>query len=191
MSSRRVGKWRNYSRKVRRRKRKRQRKSRAKTPARRWTEENPPAKIPVSQMVEIADSRVERRFQRNTYLVILVALFASVLWAGWRMALGVALGGALSLFNKSWLQGSVRAILNAAAEKQDGRVPPFTAGKIIFRYYLIALVIGGAVWTGDFHPLGIAIGFAAFVGGVMIEAGYQLYLVFSSDKSNNPSSTER
>lgn len=103
------------------------------------------------------------------------------------MALGVALGGALSLFNKNWLHGSVRAILSAAAEKQDGRVPPFTAGKIIFRYYIIALVIGGAVWTGDFHPLGIAVGFAAFVGGIMLEAGYQLCLALLSDKSSSNS----
>jgi hypothetical protein len=136
-------------------------------------------------MSEIHDSSMERRVQRNTYLVILVALLASAFWAGWRMALGVALGGVLSLFNKHWLQGSVRAILQMAAEKQDGRVPPFTAGKIIFRYYIIALLIGGAVWTGDFHPLGIAIGFAAFVGGVMLEAGYQLYLAFLPDKSSS------
>jgi hypothetical protein len=135
-------------------------------------------------MSGIAESRVEQRWQRNTYLVILVALLIGALWSGWRMALGVALGGALSLFNKNWLQGSVRAILSAATEKQDGRVPPFTAGKIIFRYYIIALVIGGAVWTGDFHPLGIAVGFAAFVGGVMLEAGYQLFLAFLPDKSS-------
>ena len=138
-------------------------------------------------MSENADSRVEQRVQRNTYLVILGALLTGAFWSGWRMALGVALGGALSLFNKSWLQGSVRAILSAAAEKQDGRVPPFTAGKIIFRYYIIALVIGGAVWTGDFHPLGIAIGFAAFVGGIMLEAGYQLCLAFLPAKSSSNS----
>lgn len=144
-----------------------------------------PAKILVSQMSEIADSRLEQRLQRNTYLVILGALLTGALWSGRRMALGVALGSTLSLFNKSWLQGSVRVILSAAAEKQDGRVPPFTAGKIIFRYYIIALVIGGAVWTGAFHPLGIAVGFAAFVGGIMLEAGYQLYLAFLPDKSSS------
>lgn len=135
-------------------------------------------------MSEITDSRLQQRFQRNTYLVILVALLTSALWAGWRMALGVALGGVLSLVNKNWLQGSVRVILRSAAERQDGRIPPFTAGKFIFRYYLIALAVGGAVWTGEFHPLGIAIGFAAFVGGVMLEAGYQLYLALFPDQSD-------
>jgi hypothetical protein len=130
-------------------------------------------------MGEIADSRIERRFARNTYLVICVALLTGLFWSGWRMALGVALGGALCLFNKRWLTVSVRAILSQAVLLQNGRVPPFTASKFIFRYYITALVIGLAVWTGDFHPLGIGVGFAAFVGGVMIEAGYQLYLALT------------
>lgn len=154
-------------------------------------------------MSEIADSTVARRFQRNTYLVLGVALAVGAVWGGRRMALGIGLGGLLSLFNKSWLQGSVQAILQAATEKQDGRVPPFTAGKLVFRYYIIGLVIGGAVWTGAFHPLGLAIGFAAFVGGIMLEAGYQLYLAFSpqhvsesssgyaNDYSNDSSSKEQ
>ncbi len=133
-------------------------------------------------MSETADSTVEQRLQRNTYLVILVALLAGLCWSGGRMALGVALGGALSLFNKNWLQSSLRAILKIAAEKQDGRVPPFTVSKFIFRYYLIACAIGAAVWTGWFHPLGIGVGFAAFVGSAMLEAGYQLYLAYSSNE---------
>ena len=141
-------------------------------------------------MSEIADSRIEQRFERNTYLVISVALLTGLLWSGWRMALGVALGGALNLFNKRWLTGSVRALLSHEVVRQSGRVPPFTAGKFIFRYYIIALIIGLAVWTGAFHPLGIGIGFAAFVGGVMIEAGYQLYLALTSGKTEKDHSEE-
>lgn len=134
-------------------------------------------------MSESADSTVELRLQRNTYLVILVLLLGGAFWSGGRMALGVALGSALCLLNKSWLQSSLRAILKIAAEKQDGRVPPFTASKFIFRYYLIACAIGAAVWTGWFHPLGIGLGFAAFAGGVTLEAGYQLYLAYLSNQS--------
>jgi hypothetical protein len=129
-------------------------------------------------MSQIDDSGIERRFRRNTYVVIGVA--ASVGWflSGWRMALGAMLGGALCLFNIRWLGGSVRAILSKAAVTQSGRVPPFTASKFILRYFIIAAVIVIALSTGFFHPLGIGIGFAAFAGGVMIEAAYQLYLFF-------------
>ena len=129
-------------------------------------------------MSQIDDSGIERRFQRNTYVVIGVALIAGWFLAGWRAALGVALGGALCLFNIRWLSGSVGAILSKAALTQSGRVPPFTASKFILRYFAIAAAIGIALSTGYFHPLGIGIGFAAFAGGVMIEAAYQLCLFF-------------
>jgi ATP synthase I chain len=135
-------------------------------------------KICVSQMSQIDDSGIERRFQRNTYIVIGVSLIAGWFLAGWRMALGVALGGALCLLNIRWLSGSVRAILGQAAMTQSGRVPSGAASKFILRYLVIAAAIVIALSTGYFHPLGIGIGFAAFVGGVMIEAVYQLRLLF-------------
>ncbi|HEU0185329.1 MAG TPA: ATP synthase subunit I [Blastocatellia bacterium] len=127
-------------------------------------------------MSEVDDSGVERRLRRNNYVVIGVAAVAGWFLSGRRMALGALLGGALCLFNIRWLSGSVRAILNTAVITQSGRVPPFTASKFILRYFVIAAVIAIAVWSGYFHPLGIGIGFAAFAGGAIIEAAYQLYL---------------
>jgi len=134
--------------------------------------------------------RLERRFLRNTYIFIVAASVIGLAWSGWRMLLGVMLGGALSLLNKRWLQGSLQVMLNHVAAQQTGRVPAFTASKFILRYFLIALAIGLAVWTGWAHPLGIGIGFAAFVGGVMIEAGYQLYVGFKTPTENENSSQE-
>ena len=127
-------------------------------------------------MSQTDDSGIERRLQRNVYIVIAAVAAAGWFLSGWRMALGALLGGALCLFNIRWLSGSVRAILNKAAVTQSGRVPPFTASKFVLRYFVIAAAIAIALWSGDFHPLGIGIGFAAFVGGVMIEAAYQLCL---------------
>jgi hypothetical protein len=140
-------------------------------------------------MSENEDRAIERRFQRNTYLVIAILFFAGLQFSGRRMALGVLLGGVLSLFNKRWLQGSVRAILSYAAMTQTGRVPIFTSSKLILRYLVVGAVILAAVRTGEFHPAGIGFGFAAFVGGVMIEAGYQTYLSFQS-ASEEENSTE-
>jgi hypothetical protein len=131
------------------------------------------------------NSGIERRFQRNTLIVIIFSFAAGLFWSGWRMALGVLLGGALCLFNNRWLGGSVRAILSESVVLQNRRVPPFTASKFILRYLIIAIVVGAAVWSGHFHPLGIGIGFAAFAGGVMIEAVYQLYLYFKSRQTTS------
>lgn len=131
------------------------------------------------------DTGLRWRLQRNTYIFITLALIVAFVWSGRRMALGILLGGGLSLFNTRWLEGSLRAMLSHVVAQQTGRVPPYTVSKFVLRYFVIALAIGVAVWTGNFHPLGIGIGFAAFVGGVMIETGYQLYLVFKSKE--NPS----
>ncbi len=123
------------------------------------------------------DGKLQLRLRRNTYVAIALMLLLAFGFSGRRMIFGVALGSALSLLNLRWLTGSVRGILNQAVMMQNGQVPPFTAGKLILRYYLVALIIGAALWTGDFHPLGIGAGFAAFVFGVMIEAGYRFFLV--------------
>lgn len=121
----------------------------------------------------------ERRFRRNTYLVLAVLVTAGWALAGWRMATGVALGGALSIFNERWLRSSVGAILGTAAEARDKRVPHWTATKFILRYFVIALVVSVAVVSGYFNLLGIGLGLASFVGAVMLEAGYQIYLTFA------------
>jgi hypothetical protein len=120
----------------------------------------------------------ERRFQRNTYLVALLLAASGLIFSGWRWALGVALGSALSVFNERWLRSSVGAILGTAAEARDKRVPRWTATKFILRYFVIAIIASVGVWSGYFDLLGVGLGLASFVGAVMIEAGYQSYLTF-------------
>lgn len=134
--------------------------------------------------------KIERRFSRNTYTFIIVASVVGLVWQGWRMFLGLLLGGGLSLLNKRWLHSSLQAMLNHVVAQQTGHIPPFTASKFILRYFLIAMAIGLAVWSGWAHPLGIGIGFAAFVGGVMMESIYQLYFGFKSPSENKNSSQE-
>ena len=129
------------------------------------------------------DDVLYRRFQRNTFLFLGLALLASLMKGSSRIAAGVALGGVLAIFNKRWLEGSIRAILSRAVVMQDGQVPPWTASKLVLRYLILAFCFGVALWTGVFHPVGMAIGFASFVGGVMIEAGYQIFLVLKSNRS--------
>ena len=136
------------------------------------------------------DDGVNRRLQRNTLLFFGLAVIAGLVRGSWRLTAGIALGGALSLFNKRWLEGSIRALLRQAGTMPDGRVPSWPASKLILRYFVLALCFGTAILTGAFHPLGLAIGFASFVGGVMIEAGYQLYLALKSDPGTGTNTGE-
>lgn len=131
--------------------------------------------VPTSDMVAS-----EGRFRRNTYIVAVLLIVGGLIFSGWRMALGVALGGALSLFNERWLRSSVGAILGTAAAAHERRVPRWTATKFILRYFVIAIIAGAAVWSGYFNLLGVGLGLASFVGAVMVEAGYQYYLTFKN-----------
>ncbi len=117
-----------------------------------------------------------QRFRRNTYLVVALSISISLIFASWRMAAGAVLGGVLSIFNERWLWASTGVMLGVAAETRDPRLPQWTAAKFLLRYFVIGLVATLAVRSGFFSIAGICLGLVSFVGALMIEAGYQLYL---------------
>ncbi|HZS04644.1 MAG TPA: ATP synthase subunit I [Blastocatellia bacterium] len=123
----------------------------------------------------------ERRFQRNSYVVVALLVILSLIFARWQMVSGVILGAALSAFNHRWLQASTGAILGLAAQTGNRRLPRWTTAKFILRYFVMLAVVIIAVRSGWFDLLGICLGLASFVGGVMLEAGYQVYLTFRNN----------
>lgn len=134
-------------------------------------------------MTEEADNIIiQKRFRRNAFITLAILTVISLIWANRGIVFGVLLGGALSFLNWNWLSGSIAAILKIAGEEQSGKVPAWTASKFILRYLIIGSIIIIAVNSGYCNPLGIGIGFASVVGGVMIEAFYQIYLFFKSEK---------
>jgi len=120
----------------------------------------------------------ERRIQRNTLIVTGIAAAAGFAFGGARMLSGILLGAVLSDFNLRWLKGSTAAILAPAAATQDGRIPKWTASKFILRWFVLIIVAAVAVWSRWFDLMGIGIGLASFVFGVMVEASYQAYRTF-------------
>ena len=55
-----------------------------------------------------------RRIFRDTFWAALVAVAGSAFLAPWRVTAGLALGGALALFNQHWLRSSVEAVFEGA-----------------------------------------------------------------------------
>ena len=119
---------------------------------------------------------VENEQRLRIITVVLIALGAVIAFAfvGLKMALGIALGGALSLFNERWLRSSTKAMIELASATGNPSVA--TTSKFIFRFVIIAFVIAVAMKSGYFNLLGIGLGFAAFVGATMVEAIYQLII---------------
>lgn len=114
---------------------------------------------------------IERRLRRVTAAITLLGTIAGGAAAGWKMALGILLGGLLSLLNERWLSTSTRTILEYASSTGNPSAPK--ASKFIFRFVVVGAIIAIAAQTGYFNLLGIGIGFTAFVGAAMIEAFYQ------------------
>ncbi|MFN7928491.1 MAG: ATP synthase subunit I [Blastocatellia bacterium] len=115
---------------------------------------------------------LERRLRRITVALIVVGVVLAAALAGLKMALGFALGGALSLFNERWLSSSTKAMIEIASATGTPSVP--RASKFVFRFLIIAMVMMFAMQSGYFHLLGIGLGFTTFVLASMVEAFYQL-----------------
>ncbi len=114
----------------------------------------------------------EQRLRIITIVLIVIGVVLAFAVAGLKMALGIALGGALSVFNERWLRASTKAMIELASATGNPSVA--TTSKFIFRFVIIAVVIAVAMKSGYFNLLGIGLGFAAFVGATMVEAIYQL-----------------
>jgi len=120
----------------------------------------------------------EARMRRNAIVITALAAVAGLAFGGVRTLAGVLLGSVLSEFNLRWMKSSTAAILAPAAANRDGRVPKWTASKFILRWFVLVITAAIAVWSGWFDPMGIGIGLASFVFGVMVEAGYQAFRTF-------------
>lgn len=114
----------------------------------------------------------EQRLRRITMGLIVIGVLLALVFSGAPMALGFALGGALSLFNERWLSASTKAMLEIASATGTPSLP--RASKFVFRFLIIAMVMMMAMKSGYFHLLGIGLGFATFVLASMVEAFYQL-----------------
>src|SRR5215212_9566722 len=79
-----------------------------------------------------------RRIFRDTFWAALVAVVASAFLAPWRVTAGLALGGALALFNQHWLRGSVEAVFEGATAAQP---PKWKAARYVLRYAVVALSV--------------------------------------------------
>jgi hypothetical protein len=122
---------------------------------------------------DIAPTR--RRLEFNTYLVLAVMIVVSLIIGDPKFILGTVLGGGLGWLNHRWLSSSLSVIIPIAT--QTSRVPRWTAAKFILRYLVVGSAIGLALWSGRFNLFAIVLGFCAFVGALMIEAVYQVYIM--------------
>ena len=124
---------------------------------------------------------VEHRVWRNIVVVISLAVAIAALAADFRFTSGLAVGGALAIFNYRWLRSSLRDVLGAGSSK----TPPGTMLKFVVRWLVVAAIGWAANRTGYFEAVGILAGLLAPAVAVMIEAAYVVYQTVSSGTRND------
>ena len=105
-------------------------------------------------------------------MAALVAVAISALLAPWRVTTGLALGGALALFNQHWLRSSVEAVFEGASAT---RPPRLGAARYILRYFVVAAVVYAAAASGLASLAATLAGMCAVVAGLLAEGFRQLY----------------
>jgi predicted secreted protein len=114
----------------------------------------------------------ERRIFRDTFVAAAAAVAVSALLAPWRVTAGLALGGALALFNQYWLRTSVEAVFEGASA---ARPPKLKAARYVLRYFVVAAVVFIAYKAGAVSLAATLAGMCAVVAGLLAEGFRQLY----------------
>ena len=123
---------------------------------------------------------LERRLLRSMYVLLPLALLASLLFAPWRVTTGLLLGGILSFFNHHWLRTSLRAVFGNV----QGARPRLNAARYVLRYFVIASVIAAGYMFGLISIPATLAGLCLFVAAVMVEASVQLYFAIVYREEN-------
>ena len=113
-----------------------------------------------------------RRIFRDTFWAALVAVVVSAFLAPWRVTLGLALGGALALFNQHWLRSSVEAVFEGAT---SARPPRMRAARYVLRYAVVAGLVFFAYRSGLVSLVATLAGMCAVVAGLLAEGFRQFY----------------
>jgi hypothetical protein len=114
----------------------------------------------------------ERRIFRGTFAAALAAVAVGAFLAPWRVTAGLALGGALALFNQYWLRTSVEAVFEGASADRPPRV---SAARYFLRYFVVAAVVFVAFRAGLVSLPATLFGMCAVVAGLLAEGFRQLY----------------
>lgn len=117
-----------------------------------------------------------RRIFMGTFVAALAAVAAGAALAPWRVTTGLALGGALALFNQHWLRTSVEAVFEGAGA---ARPPRMRAARYVLRYLVVAAAVFAAHWAGLASLAATLAGMCAVVAGLLAEGFRQLYFAIA------------
>jgi hypothetical protein len=140
-----------------------------------------PDSSPLLGRTNVAGS-LNTRILRVMIVTTTVAVFAAVLFAPWRVATGLFIGGLLALLSHRWLQTSVSAVIALAV---GGQKPTIHLAKFVLRYLVIGTVAFVAYKLRIASLSAMLAGLCSFVVALFAEAAREFYFVIIHREDTN------
>ena len=117
----------------------------------------------------------------SKFMLILGAAAMATAFAmlGWRIAVGFAVGGAVSFLNFYWLKKVVAGVAAAAVRSGTAASSRRVVPRFLLRYFLMALAAFVILTVSRDSLYGFFAGLFLPVAAMLCEAGYETYKVVS------------
>ena len=123
-------------------------------------------------------SRALERIQRVIIIIGVAALITVSAIFGWRIGLGLALGGAISYINFHWLKKVVAGLADLTISSGTPASSRGVVHRFLLRYFLMALVAFVILTVSRESLYGLFAGLFLPVAAILCEAVYETYKAF-------------
>jgi len=119
--------------------------------------------------LELPETAIFRWLWRSNFIVLAALVAGTLVWFGWRQAMGVLVGGAIALANYQLLKRSVQRNLQPGKKGVLGRM----LGKYYLRFAATIVVLVILIRQGLVEPVGLIAGLSVVIVGIVVWAGCQ------------------
>ncbi len=124
-------------------------------------------------------SRALERIQRIMVVIGLAAVGTAWGYFGWRIGVGVALGGSIAYLNFHWLKKVVAGIAELTIQSGSPASSRGIVHRFLLRYFLMALIAFVILTVSRESLYGLFAGLFLPVAAILCEAAYETYRVVS------------
>ena len=124
-------------------------------------------------------SRALKRIQRIMIVIGTAALATAWAYFGWRIGLGVALGGSIAYLNFHWLKKVVAGLAELTIQSGSPASSRGIVHRFLLRYFLMALIAFVILTVSRESLYGLFAGLFLPVAAILCEAAYETYRVVS------------
>jgi hypothetical protein len=124
-------------------------------------------------------SRALERIQRIMIVIGIAALVSGWGYFGWRIGLGVALGGSIAYLNFHWLKKVVAGLADLTVQSGSPASSRGIVHRFLLRYFLMALIAFVILTVSRESLYGLFAGLFLPVAAILCEAAYETYRVVS------------